>query len=115
MTQLFDDKGDVRPVTVLQAGPCVITQLKTATRTAMTPPRSGWWSLSRIAVDQGDEGSLREARSSSGEVHEGSGRGGGRSGRRWSVKVGDKVLVDLFDGTKFVDIRAPARDAALRA
>ena len=29
MTQLFDDKGDVRPVTVLQAGPCVITQLKT--------------------------------------------------------------------------------------
>src|SRR5512141_3128414 len=32
MTQLFDDKGDVRPVTVLQAGPCVITQLKDATR-----------------------------------------------------------------------------------
>jgi large subunit ribosomal protein L3 len=28
MTQLFDDKGDVRPVTVLQAGPCVVTQLK---------------------------------------------------------------------------------------
>src|SRR5260370_16736778 len=32
MTQLFDDKGDVRPVTVLQAGPCVVTQRKTATR-----------------------------------------------------------------------------------
>ena len=32
MTQLFDDKGDVCPVTVLQAGPCVITQRKTATR-----------------------------------------------------------------------------------
>src|ERR1700759_3053109 len=29
MTQLFDDKGDVHPVTVLQAGPCVVTQLKT--------------------------------------------------------------------------------------
>ena len=28
MTQLFDDKGDVRPVTVLQAVPCVVTQLK---------------------------------------------------------------------------------------
>src|SRR5438094_455955 len=24
MTQLFDNKGDVRPVTVLQAGPCVV-------------------------------------------------------------------------------------------
>src|ERR1700677_665981 len=32
MTQLFDSKGDVRPVTVLQAGPCVITQHKSATR-----------------------------------------------------------------------------------
>src|SRR5438105_12922241 len=32
MTQLFDDKGDVRPITVLQVGPCVVTQRKTATR-----------------------------------------------------------------------------------
>src|ERR1700734_2190373 len=29
MTQLFDDRGDVHPVTVLKVGPCVITQLKT--------------------------------------------------------------------------------------
>src|SRR5437763_8080318 len=28
MTQVFDDKGEVHPVTVLQAGPCVITQIK---------------------------------------------------------------------------------------
>src|SRR5437868_12798443 len=32
MTQLFDNKGDVRPATVLQAGPCVITQRKTANK-----------------------------------------------------------------------------------
>ena len=32
MTQLFDSKGDVRPVTVLQAGPCVVTQHKSATQ-----------------------------------------------------------------------------------
>src|ERR1700685_797189 len=29
MTQIFDDNGTVHPVTVLQVGPCVITQLKT--------------------------------------------------------------------------------------
>ena len=29
MTQIFDERGDVHPVTVLKAGPCVITQLKT--------------------------------------------------------------------------------------
>src|ERR1044072_4210726 len=32
MTQLFDDKGDVRPVTVLQAGPCVVTQRKSSAK-----------------------------------------------------------------------------------
>ena len=32
MTQVFDEKGDVHPITVLQAGPCVITQLKTLAR-----------------------------------------------------------------------------------
>ncbi len=29
MTQLFDDKGDIIPVTVIQAGPCLITDLRT--------------------------------------------------------------------------------------
>src|SRR5271155_2814745 len=29
MTQVFDDRGDVHPVTVIKAGPCVVTQLKT--------------------------------------------------------------------------------------
>ena len=32
MTQLFDDRGDVRPATVLQAGGCVVTQHKSQTR-----------------------------------------------------------------------------------
>src|SRR3989442_15880063 len=31
MTQLFDDKGDVHPATVLQAGPSVVTQPKKPT------------------------------------------------------------------------------------
>lgn len=29
MTQIFDEKGQVVPVTVLKAGPCVVTQVKT--------------------------------------------------------------------------------------
>src|SRR5260370_1784332 len=32
MTQVFDDQGNVHPVTVLQAGPCVITQIKRASK-----------------------------------------------------------------------------------
>src|SRR5579872_1109654 len=32
MTQLFDSNGEVHPATVLKAGPCVITQRKSATK-----------------------------------------------------------------------------------
>ena len=30
MTQIFNEDGTLTPVTVLQAGPCVVTQIKTA-------------------------------------------------------------------------------------
>ena len=30
MTQIFDEKGNVIPVTVIEAGPCVVAQKKTA-------------------------------------------------------------------------------------
>ena len=29
MTQIFDESGDIIPVTILKVGPCVITQIKT--------------------------------------------------------------------------------------
>ena len=32
MTQIFDDKVEVRPITVQQAGACVVTQTQTAAR-----------------------------------------------------------------------------------
>src|SRR5205807_9354342 len=41
MTQLFDSKGDVRPVTVLQAGPCVVTQHKLATKDGCGAAQTG--------------------------------------------------------------------------
>jgi len=44
MTQIFDDKGEVHPVTVLQAGPCVITQIKRAPVMDTSRPRSAWLS-----------------------------------------------------------------------
>jgi large subunit ribosomal protein L3 len=29
MTQIFDESGNIIPVTILKVGPCVITQIKT--------------------------------------------------------------------------------------
>ena len=40
MTQIFNEDGVLTPVTVLQAGPCVVTQVKTECRIQRS---SGWF------------------------------------------------------------------------
>src|ERR1700722_20087642 len=42
MTQIFDERGDVHPVTVLKAGPCVITQLKTMAKDGYDAAQIGY-------------------------------------------------------------------------
>lgn len=106
MTQLFDDKGDVHPATVLQAGPCVVTQHKTQTRdgyaaaqiglvefvkeSRLTKPMRGHFAKHNLPPMK----FLREVPVEAEEKAEGNG----------AVKVGDRVLVDIFEGEKFVDI-----------
>ena len=108
MTQLFDDKGEVRPVTVLQAGPCVITQLKSATRDGYDAAQIGLVEFvkdSRLTKAQkGHLGELPPVKflKEVAVVEEEDGKDGG-------LKVGDRVLVDLFDGTKFVDITGTSK------
>jgi large subunit ribosomal protein L3 len=112
MTQLFDDKGDVHPATVLQAGPCVVTQHKTQTRdgydsaqiglvefvkeSRLTKPMKGHLGknnlppvkfIREVPVEVPVEGEGKDAADGNG-----------------AVKAGDRVLVDIFDGEKFVDI-----------
>jgi large subunit ribosomal protein L3 len=109
MTQLFDDKGDVRPVTVLKAGPCVVTQRKTAIKDGYDAAQIGlveFVKASRVTkAMKGHFGKhdlppmrfLREVTITvDGEDQDG-------------AKVGDKVLVDIFDGEKFVDVVATSK------
>lgn len=42
MTQIFDDGGKVTPVTVIAAGPCVVTQLKTLDRDGYSAAQIGF-------------------------------------------------------------------------
>ena len=100
MTQLFDSKGDVRPVTVLQAGPCVVTQHKSATRDGYEAAQIGLVEFvkeSRLTkparghLAKHDLPPVKFMREVPLEV-EGTADGNG------SVKVGDRVLVEIFDG-----------------
>ena len=42
MTQIFEDGGRVTPVTVIAAGPCVVTQLKTVSRDGYSAAQIGF-------------------------------------------------------------------------
>ncbi len=42
MTQIFDERGEVVPVTVIEAGPCYVAQIKTAERDGYTAIQMGF-------------------------------------------------------------------------
>jgi large subunit ribosomal protein L3 len=48
MTQIFDETGRVIPVTVLQVGPCVVTQLKTQERDGYEAVQLGFGDSKRL-------------------------------------------------------------------
>ena len=69
MTQLFDSKGDVRPATVLQAGPCVITQHKTQTKDGYESAQIGLVEfVKEKKSDQAHARTLCQAQSAAGEI-----------------------------------------------
>jgi large subunit ribosomal protein L3 len=104
MTQLFDSKGEVHPATVLQAGPCVVTQHKTATRDGYVSAQIGLVEFVKESkltkamkghLGKNNVPPVRFMREVPVEVEEGS---------DGAVKAGDRILVDMFEGEKFVDI-----------
>lgn len=106
MTQLFDSKGDVHPATVLQAGPCVITQHKTQTRDGYVSAQIGlveFMKESKLTkamrghLGKNNVPPVRFVREVPVEVEE-------KAEDTNGLKAGDRVLVDIFDGEKFVDI-----------
>ena len=57
MTQIFDENGVLVPVTVLQAGPCVVTQVKTADNDGLDVGSAG----ERVVQQRADERELDHA------------------------------------------------------
>src|SRR5579875_254932 len=109
MTQVFDEKGEVHPITVLQAGPCVITQLKTAAKdgydvaqiglvefvkdSKVTKPMKGHFAKSDVAPVRVIREVGIEGTASAGDA----------------VKAGDRVLVDIFAEEKYVDVAGTSK------
>lgn len=114
MTQVFDEKGEIHPITVLQVGPCVITQLKTQAKDGYDAAQIGLIEFVKSSkVNKAMAGHfgksnvppvrvVREVPIELASKTAADGEGAG-------VKAGDKVLVDIFADEKFVDVRGTSK------
>ncbi len=58
MTQVYDEKGNVVPVTVIEAGPCFVTQIRTADRDGYIAVQLGFGSTQPKRLTKGQLGHL---------------------------------------------------------
>lgn len=58
MTQLFDESGVVTPVTVIQAGPCYVTQVKTTETDGYNAVQVGFGDVKEKSLTGGQKGHL---------------------------------------------------------
>ena len=106
MTQIFDDRGDIHPVTVLKVGPCVITQVKTMQKDGYSAAQIGLVEFVKASkINKAMTGhfaksnvppvrEIREVQIETASAEEGA----------ETVKAGDRITVEIFNETKFVDV-----------
>ncbi len=104
MTQIFDERGDVHPVTVLKAGPCVITQLKTMATDGYEAAQIGYVDFIKASkINKAMTGHFAKSNvppvKMIKEVPYTAPKGDAEP-----IKAGDRILVDIFENERFVDV-----------
>ena len=104
MTQIFDEKGEVVPVTVIEAGPCVIAQKKTVENDGYTSVQMGFGDLKAQKVTKPMKGHFDKAGvAPKKSLHE------FRFEDPEAYKVGDLVKADVFAAGDRIDVTATSK------
>lgn len=99
MTQIFDEEGRAIPVTIVQAGPCTITQIKTKQTDGYTAVQIGYQEVKPKAINRPELGHL--AKSSAPPL---------RHLREYRLddssnfELGQPVIADIFSAGQIVDV-----------
>ncbi len=95
MSQVFGDNGKAEAITVIEAGPCLVTQIKTSAKEGYDALQLGFGTAKKLTkAEQGhlkELGKLKELREF-------------RVDSATEVKVGDKVDVSQFKTGDFVNV-----------
>ena len=61
MTQIFDESGNIIPITILKVGPCIVTQIKTKLKDGYNAIQIGYGNLSSKGLTQPELGHLQKS------------------------------------------------------
>ena len=95
MSQVFGENGKIEAVTVIEAGPCLVTQIKTAEKEGYNAVQLGYGTAKKLS--KGEQGHLKEL----GKLRE---LREFRVASTAETKVGDKVDVGLFKTGDIVNV-----------
>ena len=99
MTQIFDERGEAVPVTVIEAGPCYVAQVKTVEQDGYRAAQLGFDEVKARKLTGGEKGHLsRNDLPPLRHLREVS------LGDDDEVEEGQKVLVDVFEVGDRVDV-----------
>ena len=104
MTQIFDDKGKVIPVTVVEAGPCVVTQKKTVETDGYDAVQIGFGDQKPQRVNKPMTGHFKKGAVAPKKTL--------RERRRDDISartVGDLIKADSFEAGERVDVTGTSK------
>ena len=104
MTQIFDEKGKVIPVTVIEAGPCVVAQVKTVESDGYNAVQLGFGDVKESKVNKPIKGHFTKSKLTlKKHLRE------FRIDDVASAKVGDELKADVFAKGDKVDIQGTSK------
>ena len=104
MTQLFDANGNVVPVTVIEAGPCVVSQKKTTENDGYEAVQIGYGDLKASKVNKPMKGHFGK-----GDVAPKKVLREFRFDNTSAINVGDIIKADVFAEGDCVDVRGTSK------
>ena len=104
MTQMFEESGKVVPVSVIEAGPCPIVQVKTAEKEGYTAIQIGFDEVKESRATKPNVGHFKKANVAPQRILREI-----RVDDASSFKVGDTLDVKLFEGAKIVHVTGTSK------
>lgn len=99
MTQVFDDENRLVPVTVIEAGPCPVTQIKSLEKDGYDAVQIGFRVQKEHRLSKGELGHLKKA-----EVEPVAELSEFRTNGEADIKIGDVLTVDRFEAGQKIDV-----------